>query len=303
MGLFRKINSQKIKDDLMQKEAASRAAMFVFGCLIAALAYNLFYVPYDLVGGGLGGVEFIINERTGIAPSDVIIYGNAILIIVSILALGLKDSVVSIVGAVVYTAFVYFTKDVTGLINFSFDNKLLYVLAAGVVGGFGEGLVYKSGFNIGSISVLATIIGHYRKQPMGYLLRVISIIIILLGAFTFGYSSLMYSIIIVVISTYLIDKIIIGISDSKTFFIQTDRKDEVTDFIINIIGSGVTELDSHGAYSHKRKKMIMCVVPSERYTLLRSAVKEIDPEAFIVVSDCYEVLGGKRRKKLPFGEY
>ena len=303
MGLFKKINSEKVKDDLLQKEAASRSAMFVFGCLVAALAYNMFYVPYDLVGGGLGGIAIIISEKFGIAPSSVIIYGNAIIIMLSIITIGLRDSIVSIVGAVVYTAFVYFTRDVTGLINFSFDNKLLYVLAAGVVGGFGEGMVYKSGFNIGSISSLATIIGHYRKQPMGYLLRIISIIVILIGAFTFGYSSLMYSIIIIFISTYLIDKIIIGISDSKTFFIQTDKKDEVTDFIIKIIESGVTELDSHGAYSHHRKKVLMCVVPSERYTLLRSAVKEIDPDAFIVVSDCYEVLGGKRRKKLPFGEY
>ena len=303
MGLFKKINSEKVKSDLLQKEAASRSALFVFGCLIAALAYNLFYVPNDLVGGGLGGLAIIANEYTGMSPSEFIVMGNAILIILSIITLGLRDSITSIVGAIVYTAFVYFTKDVAGLINFSFDNDLLYVLAAGVVGGFGEGLVYKSGFNIGSISVLATIIGHYRKQPMGYLLRIISIIIIIIGGFTFGYSSLMYSIIIVVLSTYLIDKILIGISDSKTFFIQTDKKDEVTDFIIKIIESGVTELDSHGAYSHKRKKMLMCVVPSERYTLLRSAIKEIDPEAFIVVSDCYEVLGGKRRKKLPFGEY
>ena len=303
MGLFKKINSEKVKSDLLEKEAASRSAMFVFGCLIAALAYNLFYVPNELVGGGLGGLAIIANKHLGISPSEFILMGNAILIIISIITLGLKDSIISLVGATVYTAFVYFTKDIAGTLNFSFDNELLYVLAAGVVGGFGEGLVYKSGFNIGSISILATIISHYKKQSMGHLLRVISIIIILFGGFTFGYSSLMYSIIIIVISTYIIDKILIGISDSKIFFIQTDKKDEVTDFILKIIESGVTELDSHGAYSHKRKKMLMCVVPSERYTLLRSAIKEIDPDAFIVVCDCYEVLGGKRRKKLPFGEY
>ena len=61
-----------------------------------------------------------------------------------------------------------------------------------------------------------------------------------------------------------------------------------------------TEFDTKGAYSHKRRKMLMCVVPTEKYTLLKNAIHEIDSDAFIVVSDCYEVLGGTKRKKLSF---
>ena len=71
-------------------------------------------------------------------------------------------------------------------------------------------------------------------------------------------------------------------------------------FILKIIESGVTEFDTKGAYSHKRRKMLMCVVPTEKYTLLKNAIHEIDSDAFIVVSDCYEVLGGTKRKKLSF---
>ena len=76
----------------------------------------------------------------------------------------------------------------------------------------------------------------------------------------------------------------------------------IKNFILKVIESGVTELDSHGAFTHKKKKMLMCVVPTERYSLLRSAIKEIDPDAFIVVSDCYEVLGGTKRKLLALEE-
>ena len=110
----------------------------------------------------------------------------------------------------------------------------------------------------------------------------------------------MYSILITFMSTYLVDKILIGISASKTFFIQTNKIDEVKSFIIDVIESGVTELDSHGAFSHKKKRMLMCVVSTERYSLLKNAIKEIDPDAFIVVSDCYEVLGGTKRQLLDF---
>ena len=217
---------------------------------------------------------------------------------ISIFTIGTKKSLLSIVGASVYTAFVYFTNDIVELMNFHFDNILLYVLAAGLVGGFGEGLVYKSGFNTGGTSILAVVLEHYTKRQIGELLRYMAYIIILAGGVTMGYTSIMYSLIITVISTQMVDKILIGINYAKTIFIQTDKVDEVTDFILNVIESGVTELDTKGAFTHKRKKMLMCVVPKEKYTLLKSAVKEIDNDAFIVISDCYEVLGGTKKSTI-----
>ena len=134
---------------------------------------------------------------------------------------------------------------------------------------------------------------------MGELLRYMAYVIILAGGITMGYTAIMYSLIITTISTQMVDKILIGINYAKTFFIHTDKIDEVTDFILNIIGSGVTELETKGAFTHKRSKMLMCVVPKEKYSLLKSAIKEIDSDAFIVVSDCYEVLGGTKKSSSP----
>ncbi len=303
MGLmkrFKKFDSEKLNDTILHKEALKKSALFVIGCLISSLSYNLFSVPNNFVGGGLGGFGIVLNHFFSINPRIVILVGNLIFLIASVITLGFKKSLLSIIGASTSTAFVYLTADFPGLINFSFDNILLYVLAAGVVGGFGEALVYKAGFNTGGTSIIALIIQHYRKKPLGTLLRNISFIIIISGGLAFGYTSVMYSLLITFISTYMVDKILIGISDSKMFFIHTDKEDEVKDFIIQIIESGVTEFDSHGAFSQKRKRILMCVVPTDKYTLLKSAITEIDPDAFIVVSDCYEVLGGTKRSRLDF---
>lgn len=305
MGIFsrfKKIDSEGVENTVLQKEALKKSAIFVIGTLISALSYNLFFVPNNFVGGGLGGFAIVFNHFFSFDPKLILLIGNAIFLLISVICLGFKKSLLSIIGATTSTLFVYLTADIPGMINFSFDNILLYVLAAGVVGGFGDALVYKAGFNTGGTSIIAQIIQHYRKKPLGSLIRNISIGIIILGGFAFGYTSVMYSIIITFISTYLVDKILIGISESKMFYIHTDKEEEVVDFIIKIIESGVTEFDSRGSFSHKRKKILMCVVPTERYTLLKSAIKEIDPDAFIVVSDCYEVLGGTERKKLDFKE-
>ncbi|MBR2137976.1 MAG: YitT family protein [Bacilli bacterium] len=302
MRFFRRKKMEEVKEKVMPKDIAMKALLFVVGTMLSALAFNLFYVPQGFVGGGLGGVAIILNKIFELDASFVVLIGNTLLIILSLFTLGFKESLMSIVGASVYTVFVYLTEDVPQLINFSFDNILLYVIAAGVVGGIGESIIYKTGFNSGGTSILAFVIQKYKKIPLGKLLRNIGMVIIVAGGFVFGYTAVMYSLLITFISTYLVDKILIGISDSKTFFIQTSKEAEVTEFVLKIIESGVTEFDTKGAYTNKKKKMLMCVVPTEKYSLLKSAIKEIDPEAFIVVSDCYEVLGGTKRKKVMFDE-
>ncbi len=302
MGLFKlfkkKSDNKEIIVRVVNKSVVKKTLLFVFGALISALSFNLFCVQNNFVLGGLGGIAVILNKLCNINSTLVIFLGNVIFVLISIFTIGTKKSLLSIVGASVYTAFIYFTNDIVELMNFHFDNVLLYVLAAGIVGGFGEGLVYKSGFNTGGTSILAVVLEHYTKRQIGELLRYMAYIIILAGGVTMGYTSIMYSLIITVISTQMVDKILIGINYAKTIFIQTDKVEEVTDFILNVIKSGVTELDTKGAFTHKRKKMLMCVVPKEKYTLLKSAVKEIDNDAFIVISDCYEVLGGTKKSTI-----
>lgn len=300
MRLFRKKDSEKKRKLILEKNRTLNSILFVIGCFISALSFNLFFVPYNFVSGGLGGIAIILNEVISLDSTIVLLVGNLIFIVISIITLGFKESFMSMIGASVYLLFVYCTKGIPELINFSFDNVLLYVLAAGVCTGIGESLIYKAGFNSGGTSIIALVIQKYTKQPIGKILSSIGYVIVLFGGLVFGYTAIMYSIIIIGLSTYLIDKILIGISTSKTFFINTTKVEEVEEFILETIESGVTELECKGGFSRKKGKALMCVVPTDKYSLLKTAIQEIDPNAFIVVNDCYEVLGGTERKKLLF---
>lgn len=302
MSILDRLNrkkNEKVARVVLHKDAVMKSLLFVAGCLISALSYNLFLVPNNFVDGGLNGLSIVINHFfPSVEPRLTILVGNAILLTIMLFTLGFKKSLMSIIGACTSTAFIYLTKDFPALINFSFDSTLFYALAAGVVGGFGEALVYKTGFNTGGNSIVALIIQKYKKMPIGIILRYIAIFVIIGGGISYGYTSIMYSIIITYISTYLVDKMMIGISDSKMFYINTSKESEIKNFILKIIESGVTEIDTLGAYTNRKGKALMCVVPTEKYSLLKSAIKEIDPEAFIVVSDCYEVLGGTKKRRL-----
>lgn len=306
MWLFRKKkkkeNCKEIENKAIKKKLLIKSFIFVVGTFLSAVSFNLFYLPYNFVSGGLGGVAVILNKFVPVNSAVVMLIGNTIFSIISIYTLGFKKSLMGIIGSSVYTLFVYATQSIPELIHFSFDDVLLYVLAAGIVGGFGESLVYKVGFNTGGTSIIAEVISHYTKQPIGKILRYMSYTVIAAGGFAFGYTAIMYSIIITTLSTSMVDKILIGIGDSKIFYINTSKEDEIKDFIINIIECGVTELASKGGYLHKKNITLMCVVPTEKYSLLKSAIKEIDPDAFIIVNDCYETIGGTKRKLIELDE-
>ncbi len=283
---------------IRKKNLIKTSILLVFGSFLSAVSVNLFFVPNNFVTGGVTGLGIVVNKLIGMNVSQFVFFGNLFMIGLGLIFLGGKKIIGSIFGSLLYSLFLFLTEDVATWLNFSFDSILLYALAAGLVNGFAEAIVYKIGYSTGGTSILGLIIADKLKKPIGKVMRIISIIIIILGGYIFGYTMVMYAIIIVAISTFMIDRVTLGISDSKMFMVQTSKTDEVRDFIMEVIQSGVTEYIVKGGYSGSKKNMLMCVVPTEKYTYLKSAIKEIDKDAFIVVSDCYEVLGGTKRKKL-----
>ena len=130
MKWFKRIDSGEIKNRVIKKQSVKGSILFVVGTLISALAFNLFCVPNNFVSGGLGGVGIILNHVfSNININLIILIGNIIFIIISLFTLGFKESLMSIIGATVFTAFLYATESIPQLIHFKFDNILLYVLA------------------------------------------------------------------------------------------------------------------------------------------------------------------------------
>ena len=118
-------------------------------------------------------------------------------------------------------------------------------------------------------------------------------LIVILGAFVFGVNKLMYALIVIYIIGIMTDKVLLGISDSKAFYIITEKDDEVKDYILNYLGHGVTIFDTRGGFTKEKQKLLMCVVPTKEYFKLKEGIHEIDNKSFFVVTDAYEVSGGE----------
>ena len=295
-------NINKLVDEVKKKNRILRLSILGISTFLLALTYNMFLKPNNLVTGGITGASIICQKLFSIDASFFLYLFSILLILLSFFTLGLKETSKHLVGALLYPIMVSFTLPLANLLNnyFVVDNFIIEVIIVGLIMGLASGMVYKVGYSTGGNDIVVLIMNKYAKVPVGKSNFVSNVIVILLGGAIFGINNVIYAIIIIYIMSAVVDKILLGISNSKQFFIHTKEINKVKELIIKKLGAGVTEIETTGGYLHHKQKMLMCVVSTKDYYLFKEAVKEIDPEAFFVINDCYEVAGGVRRTNLPF---
>ncbi len=280
-SILRKVNRSKL---------VRRYIQMISGIFIAAFAFNLFLLPNNIVFGGLSGLSIIFKNT--IEPSLFILIGSIILLIVSYFALGKEQTKASVLGSIIFPLAVNLTSHLTEYIVIDTSQTLLMALFGGFAYGFGAGLIFKTGFTTGGTDIINQIISKYCKVSLGNAMIMSDGLIVLSGIFFFGLNQLLYGIIVLYLISILTDKVILGISNSKAFYIITEKEDEIKDYILTYLNHGVTIFDARGGYTKSRQKVLMCVIPTNEYFKLKEGIFAIDPQAFFVASDAYEVSGG-----------
>lgn len=293
MRLFSKPKLEDIELKINKKSRVGRYLTFILGCLLLAISFNLFLAPNDLVPGGVSGVAIILNDLFGINTSTFIFIVNISLLVLSYFLLGKEKTKASILGSLLFPVFVTLTSDINLYLKIDNSQVLLSALFAGVISGFGAGINYRAGFTTGGTDILNQIIAKYFKIGMGKSMLLCDGTIVILSGIVFGINNLMYSIIILYIISYISDRVILGVSSSKAFYIITDEDKKIKEYIIKYLNHGVTEFNARGGLYKEKKHVLMCVLPTKEYYVLKEGINQIDPDAFFVVTDSYEVFGGE----------
>lgn len=276
-----------------KKDKILRLLLFILGCFIVSVAYNIFVVPNKIVPGGVGGIAIILNSILGINNALTILVLNIILLIISHFTLGYEKTRASLLGTIVLPLFIKLTESINVWIQIDTSQILLSVLFGGILYGLGAGIVFKTGFTTGGTDIINQIISKYAKKSMGEsMLRSDGLIVLSSGVFL-GLYNMLYSILILYIISIMSDRILLGISDNKMFYILTDNEDEIKKYIIDELNHGVTTFKATGGFGKEKKSVIMTVLPTEDYYVLKEGIHKIDKEAFFIVTDSYEVFGGE----------
>lgn len=279
-----------------------KGVSFSLGVFLLAMCYNTFLLPNNFVVGGMSGLAIIFQTLFGWNATVFIYTTSILLLIISYFFLGKQATSNTVIGSLLYPIMVSASKPIAQFVLMKMDvtETIVLVCLAGFFYGLANGVIYKLGYTTGGGDVVMQLVSKYLNVSTARANFIYSFIIIMLSGYAFGIAALIYAVIILIISNYFIDKIIVGISNSKVFFISTQKVKEVKEIINKEFLSGFTTLPTKSSQWHRRGELLMVVVPNRIYHSFKNRILEIDPNAFFIINDCYEVEGGHRQSILPF---
>ena len=274
-------------EKISTKDTILEYVYVIAGAAVMAIGFNAFLFPNQVASGGVSGISTILHGLFGWNAGIVQYAFNIPLFITGVLILGKKFGVKSLVGTLALPFFVILTEKWDAWTY----TPLLGAIFGGIFVGSGIGLVFKGKASTGGTDLLAQIITKYTGLTLGTRVLLIDGLIAVSAAIVFDIEKGLYALIGLYVTTKTIDIIQLGFSQSKMVYIITNKQDEIRDEIFKEIDRGVTKIPAFGGYTGSEKPVLMVAVYQTEFTKLKQVVQTIDPSAFVIVSDAYEVLG------------
>jgi len=267
-------------------------SLIIIGSFILATGFVLFITPYKIIPGGVYGISIVLHYLFGTPIGLVALCFDIPLTVLGIKFLGPRFGFKTVLG---FSLTAIFTDTLTYFWGFEplvKGDALLSSIFGGVLIGIGLGLIFKSKATSGGSDIIAMIIAKYTKLPLGMLMIYVDSVIVLFGLVVFqDWKIPLYSWIVIFITGKVIDVVLEGVSYDKSIFIISDKHEEIRDKILNNLDRGGTYIDGKGMYNMAERKIIFTVVSRRELALLEEYIHEIDPRAFLTVTDATEILG------------
>ena len=276
------------------KQIAWNYVLILVGTAVMALAIQCIYDRVGLGTGGFTGLTIIIRNITKsvISGGIPLWFANIVLnipvFIYSYVKFGKKFVGRTLFATIMLSVWLYIIPGV----DLSGDDYLLAALFGGVFTGVGMGIVLRAGATTGGTDMVAALIQtKMRHYSVVQIMQVMDAAIVIAGLYVFGLRSTLYAVVSIFVSTKVSDGFLEGFKNSKAALIITNHYKEVAARVMDELGRGVTGMDAKGMYTQDYKCVLYCVVSRKEIVQLKEIVNDVDPDAFVIVSDVREVLG------------
>jgi len=302
-------------------------AGIVLGCFIVSIAFVFFINPYKLVPGGVYGTSIVLHNL--FPYFKVGTFGLMISIPLLIMSyfllgknIGARTLVASIVGPLsmnLVTSWVYPTEEAMrsldpallcgGVLNLKSDLILACIMGPALLG-VGEGIMMRCKATSGGSDIVAMLLHKYFRVKFSHALMAVDGIVVLFGLIVIGFgigiesdsqSWLLscYSLVCIFVAARTLSFVVSGTKNNKLLFvIPSTNVDELRQYVLDTLDRTATVINSEGLYSGESKRTLMMVISMREVDVLTAAIKEIDPDAFVIVTDAYDTYG-ERWNELP----
>ena len=262
--------------------------MIAIGTFSMALGINLVYQPMSMVTGGFTGVGILLRHFFPIPLWVVTLVLNIPLFLLAGNIFGWYYVRKTIFASLSLTGFLA----VIPQFPIQHEDYLMAALSGGALNGVGLGLVFRRGASTGGTDLLSSLMQKcFPELNAATVLGIIDAILVVAGMIVFGIRIGLYSIVAVVVTTKLMDRMIEGVKFAKLLYIVSDQAEEISREILEKMHRGVTSLAGKGMYSAHEKNVLLCAISRKELVKVRRLAKGIDSRAFIIISDVREIMG------------
>lgn len=272
------------------QELIKSNGIWIIGCVLYSFGVNSFSIPNSIAQSGITGLAVIINHLTEFPVGTANLIMNIPLLILMWIFLGKK-----LVARTLWVTVILSTAlDVVAFIPFEYTgNPLLAAIFCGLLQGTGLGLIMITGATSGGTDIIGRLV--HKKWPhitVGTIVMIADALVVAAGMFVFrSVESGLYAIVMIYVSTKVIDTLIYGTGNGKMLMIVTDKADEVSQAIVHSSPRGVSIIPAKGAYTGTDKNVLLCVARKHEISGILKTVNDVDDKTFTIVSEANEILG------------
>jgi uncharacterized membrane-anchored protein YitT (DUF2179 family) len=283
------------------KEILTDIVYLCISGMLFAIAYNMFFVPGAIFIGGAGGIATALNILFNIPTGTMIILINIPLVALFMIFYGAKSAVKGIIGILVSSIFVDGTA-MLGIFGEIFPNaaesRLLCAILGGLVLGAAVAFMFARGYSTGGSDLIAFLVKIFlpNASTPNVIFGVEACVVLIASLITNDtistiVMSIFFSIICTFMQTNALSTINGGFDKTRVAYIFSDKYEEIANAMMKDLKRGVTIIDGQGWYTKEEKKIIFCVVKKNEIFPLKTLVRHMDENAFMILSEATETIG------------
>lgn len=277
------------RKQMLLKKYLKEGIEIIIGCILMALGTALFLLPNQLSSGGFAGISTIIYYLFNMPLGITMLILNIPLIILTIIKVGKEIAIKGIFGTIVLSSFI----DIFEKLKPLTEDRLLACIYGGILVGLGTAIVLKANASTGGTDLLSYIVRAFKPHfKTSNLIVIVDTTIVFLNVLFFKEIEIgLYSAIAIYLMGKMIDIVFEGIYFTKTMFIVSNEYKKIAKEIEEKIDRGSTALYGKGMYTREKKMVLWCVASRGEVVRIKQIAQEIDPRAFIVISNAREAWG------------
>lgn len=263
-----------------------------FGVLLNVVGIYFFKFPNHFSTGGVSGLSIVLGNCVHfLSPATMVTIINVLLLLIGFAVFGKGFGFRTTYTSLAMSFGMQILEWVYPMEKPFTNQPLLELFFGMMLPAVGAAILFNINASTGGTDIVAMILKKYTSLNIGKALMLSDLIITLLGALTFGVETGLFSVFGLIIKSFLVDYVIESINMCKYFTIVCTKPEEICRYIMEQLGHGATVTEAHGAYTGEQRFIVLVVIRRYEAVQLRQKIREIDPSAFMMITNTSEIIG------------